>query len=105
MTKQTLRFYWNGIKGVSGILQKVTYSKGHYTPESGLCENTITIYKRDHTPFSAEVRAWFTIQNDSDGMTDYFETDRIRVSPDHPLYQQVNQAFEAREAHYEKRFA
>lgn len=40
----------------------------------------------------------FTVENDSDPMTDYFENDSIRVAPTHPLYAAVNAAWEAQEA-------
>jgi hypothetical protein len=98
-----LRFVWNGIKvGTQGKLQRAQYSDGI------LCNRpvgTITIYARDYGGFSAEVAAAFTIQNDTDSQTDYFEKDRIRVTPDHPLYAAVKTAMDARRRHYERRSA
>ena len=52
--------------------------------------------------FSREFREAFKVENDSDGMTDYFESDRIRVLPTHPLYEQVKKALAARQTHYGK---
>lgn len=82
----TLKFYYNGIKGSDGKLQKCSYSIG------GLLHNpaaTIRIYACEYDRFSDEIRQQFTVQKDSDGQSDYFETDRISVLPDHPLYNNV----------------
>lgn len=98
----TFKFFWNGIKVNNGKLQKGHYIKGSYTPESGLPNDTITIYADGYSGFSCEVWEAFDVQNDSDSMTDYFEKDRIRVKPDHPLYAQVLKACEASDEHYQK---
>lgn len=101
-TATTLKFFYNGIKANGGKLQKAHYSKGSFTPEAmakyGYDRETITIYAREYTGFSADVRALLTVENNSDLMTDYFEKDRIRVKKDHPLYAQVLKGFEASEA-------
>jgi hypothetical protein len=94
-----LRFFWNGIKVGTGPLQRTTYSDGWLR---SFPAGTITVYARPGVTFSAEVRAAFKVENDSDGMTDYFESDRIRVLPTHPLYEQVKEALAARQAHYSK---
>lgn len=98
-----LRFVWNGIKvGTQGKLQRAQYSDGI------LCNRpagTITIYARDYSGFSAEVAEAFTVQNDTDSQTDYFEKDRIRVQPDHPLYDAVKAALEAGRSRQERRFS
>lgn len=39
--------------------------------------------------FGAEVRAAFTIENNSNGGEDYFEADTIRLVSSHPLYAAV----------------
>jgi hypothetical protein len=97
----TLRFFWNGIKGSDGKLQKAWYSAGelHSFPTG-----TITIYARTYDSFSAEVRNAFTVENDSDIITDYFAKDLIRVTPEHPLYGPVKIALAAHTAHFDKRF-
>jgi hypothetical protein len=100
--KSSLKFYWNGIKVNGGKLQRAYFWNGPYV---NLPADTITITAKDHSGFSAEVAEVFTVQNDSDGMTDYFEKDRIRVYSTHPLYAQVKAALEAYDAHFEKRFA
>lgn len=100
-------FFWNGIKDAKGEkLQKAHYSMGGYTnvPDEMAAE-TITIYCREYTGFSALVGSCFDVKNDSDSMTDYFEKDRIQVLPVHPLYPQVRAAFEAQQARRDRRIA
>lgn len=99
----TLKFLWNGIKVNGGKLQKASFSMpGSYAPWSGLPEGTITIYAKGSRRFSAEIGEAFEVQNDTDYMTDYFESDRIRVKPDHPLYVQVLAAVKASDEHHAK---
>jgi hypothetical protein len=94
-------FYWNGIKDHKGAkLQKVFYSVGGLRSYP---ESTITIYGRGYEGFSAKVRECFAVQNDSDMMTDYFENDRIRVVPSHPLYSAAKAAHDAGAARNAKR--
>jgi nitrogen regulatory protein PII-like uncharacterized protein len=99
MTTAAFKFLWNGIKVNNGQLQK-----GHYTIGNliNAPAGTITIYASTYKGFSREVWEAFDVHNDSDSMTDYFETDRIRVKPDHPLYAEVLKAAQANEAHYAK---
>lgn len=94
MTQSPLRFFYNGIKVGKGSLQKAHFSLGNLRNHA---ENTITIYAREYTRFSAEIREAFKVENDTDTMTDYFEHDRIRVEPSHPLYAQVKAAFDKQE--------
>lgn len=42
--------------------------------------------------FPAEIKAAFVVENNSDGMTDYFESDCIRLLPGHPLYEMAKAA-------------
>ena len=99
-----LKFYWNGIKATndSPLLQTCSYSTGNFTERSGLPADAIRIYKREYRGFTAEIREAFEVKNDSDGMTDYFETDSLTVLPSHPLYSQVLEACKARDAYYAK---
>lgn len=98
----TFKFVWNGIKVNAGKLQKARFNMGNYLPTSGFPEGTITIYAQNYTGFSREVWEVFEVENDSDLMTDYFEKDRIRVKPSHPLYAQVLKACKACDDHYDK---
>lgn len=83
-------FYYNGIKDQKGAkLQKCFYSSGElrsYPP------GTITIYARDYCSFSPAVRVCFAVQNETDTQVDYFDQDKIRVIPAHPLYGAVFEA-------------
>jgi hypothetical protein len=89
-----LKFMYNGIK-LDGKLYKASYSKGSYTKESKIPENTITIYASDYNDFP-KIEG-LQIQNDSDSMTDYFQKDRIRVEPTNRFYFAVNEAWEKQE--------
>ena len=93
------KFFWNGIKANGGKLQGASFSTSRLI---GFPEGTITIYAKNYRRFSGEICEAFQVLNDSDGMTDYFETDRIRVTPDHALYQMALKAAHAGEAHYAK---
>ena len=93
-----IRFFWNGIKGSDGKLQPAQITNGAYY---NLPAGTITIYAKKYSGFSEEVRAAFgSIENNSDSQTDYFETDKIRVVPTHPLYAAVKAAADKRDARY-----
>ena len=99
-----LKFFWNGIKGSDGKMQFASFSDGKLTNHP---EGTLTIYadqRKGTCRFKGEVCEAFEIKNDSDSMTDYFETDSIRVLPSHPLYNQVKAALAARKAHFDKRY-
>ena len=85
-----LHFFYNGIKASDGKLQCCWYSDAQLIHFPA---GTITIYGRDGR-FSREVAAEFEIENETDIMTDYFEGDRIRVEPEHPLYARVREAME-----------
>ena len=89
-----LKFMYNGIKK-DGKLYKGSYSKGGYTRESNIANDTITIYARDYEDFP-KIEG-LQVQNNSDSMTDYFEKDRIRVAPTNQYYSLVNEAWEKQE--------
>jgi hypothetical protein len=93
-----LKFFYNGLKTSSGKLEKASYSVGPYSPESGLSEDTITITAREYLRFSSEIQEAFGVTNRTDTMTDFFDHDRIRVLPSHPLYPQIKAAYLALQA-------
>lgn len=97
-----LKFFYNGIKGSDGKLQKAYYSEGKLLNHP---DGTITIYGKNYSGFSAEVNQTFEVENGTDIMSDYFEQDRIRVTPAHPLYAQVRAALEQGRARSERRYA
>jgi hypothetical protein len=80
-----IKFLRKGIRH-NGQYIPVWYSKGNYTAQSGLPQNTITIYAKRydrHLPSS------LMPENESDGMTDYFEKDRARIRPTHKYYKSI----------------
>ena len=76
-----IRFMWNGIK-VDGKLHRAWYSTGKLINSP---EGTVTIYGKEYYPGIPQILG-LRIQNNSDSMTDYFEKDRIKVSPGSPLF-------------------
>lgn len=94
-----IKFVWNGIK-INGEFFKCSYYGGPYTAASGLPADAITMYAENCK--SIPRVAGLTIENDTDIMTDYFETDRIRILPGSPFYQEAKKAMVAHEIHYTK---
>jgi len=85
--KSQIRFMYNGLKVGKGKLQKAGYSYQEETEISGRkIPERVTVYGSVYPGFSAEVRTELEVENNSDSMTDYFEADRIRLSPDHPRF-------------------
>ncbi len=89
---------WNGIKK-DGKLYKARYDDGKRLNQP---EGTITIHGKRYEPLP-QIEG-LNIQNDTDIMTDYFENDVIRVTPDNPHYPAVAEALEKQKEHYRKRF-
>jgi len=97
-----MKFFYNGIKGTNGKLQKCSYGSG---PWVNLPSDVITIYSKRYNELSSEVHAAFKVENGSDFQSDYFENDKIRVHSSHPLYAQVVEAFHKQNAHNKKKWA
>jgi hypothetical protein len=103
---------YNGIK-VDGKLYKGFWSRsGYVVKETGkVCMETVTFYVRGYQPLPKGIG--FNVQNDTDIMTDYIDSDRIRFTPDHINYKNALQAWSLQEsrnakrliAKYEKRIA
>lgn len=85
----TIKFYYNGLKVNGGKLQKAW---AYISDQPGQPIGTIKVCARDYYRFSAEVADFFTVENNSDSQTDYFEKDSFKVLPDHPLYEAVKTA-------------
>jgi hypothetical protein len=75
MTKQTLKFFYNGIKVNGGKLQ------GCYFSFAQDAHAHINCYASEYGHFSSEIHGLFNVHNDSDTMTDYFEKDRFTILP------------------------
>lgn len=81
-----VRFLWNGIK-YNGDFIKCSYS--NYVDGITIYADTCERLPRD----------LFDVENDTDIYTDYFDDDRARVLPDHPLFRFVAFAYYKQEAH------
>lgn len=81
---------------VAGKRIGVNYFTGPWIMRDGINPDMIKIRPRRGLSFPAEMRAAFTIENNSDAMTDYFEADCIRLIPGHPHYEAVKAAAGAR---------
>lgn len=92
-----IRFMYNGLKQ-DGILYKACYSRAQLV---GYDAGTITIYGKRYKSLPAV--AGLNAENDTDYQTDYFENDRIRVTPDNPHYSAVLAAYEKQQIHRSKR--
>ena len=97
---QSIKFQWNGIK-VDGKLVRCFFSKGGYTAQSGLSDDVITIYAKSILDGLPRLDG-LTVENGTDLLTDYFESDHCRVTPESPWYSEALSAYEAAEAHYAK---
>jgi hypothetical protein len=84
-----IKFLKNGIKDSLG-----NYFPCHYS-NSG---DEIRIYGKRYKDFSQEIRDSFTVKNESDVVTDYFENDKIVVSNTHPRYSEIREIADVREA-------
>jgi hypothetical protein len=117
VTTMALKFFYNGIKDVPADnrtartpLQTCWYNISKRYDQSvyagagtGYPEGTISIYAREYcygtypdrwVGFSKGVKDAFKVENDTDYMSDYHAKDHIRVTPDHPLYAEVLEAYE-----------
>ena len=96
-----MKFLWNGIKS-NGKLYRAWYSDGQLI---GYPQGTLSIYAKDYSGFNAEINASFQVQNNSDYATDYFDKDKIRILPDHPLHATIAALIAANKIRDEKRYA
>ena len=78
MKTESIKFYWNGIKVNGGKLIRCFYSlDNNDNPQS------VSISARDYDSLPGDV---FSVRNDSDIYTDYFDSDRTTLDAGHPLY-------------------
>lgn len=98
--KNTIRFLFNGLK-VNGKLYPAYLSKNEN--QSG--EIIIYVSARNYGTFPAEVREAFNVKNDSDMMTDYFETDSFTIGEDSVYWKDALAAVIKLEAKNQKRYA
>ena len=78
----SIKFFYNGIK-INGENKLIPcfFSLDNSTRESGPC---VTIYAKG---YGGQLPGdLFAVENDTDLMTDYFDTDSATLTPAHPLY-------------------
>lgn len=97
-----IKWMWNGIK-INGKLHRAHYSKCVLINDS---EESITVYARNHGSLP---QIGVDVQNNTDIMTDYFDTDRMRIRKDSQFWDPALAAFEKQESHHkakmDKRFS
>lgn len=81
-----VKFLKKGIR-VDGQYHPAWYSIGG----RGDGKNIITIYAKNYGRFGIGASKEFLVENDTDTMTDYFDTDKIRIPENHPRYQEALQ--------------
>ena len=79
---ESIRFFWNGIKVNGGKLIRC-----FYFTDSKSDSVTISARDYDHLP-----RDLFTVKNETDLYTDYFDSDSATLTPAHPLYKYARAA-------------
>lgn len=94
-----IKFMWNGIK-IDGKLYRAWYSDADLIGDR-YPKGTLTIYRKDYGTMP-QING-MTIQNDTEIMTDYFERDRIRITPDNPHYSAIKAAMDQQKEHNKKR--
>ena len=72
-----------------GIKINGQYFACFYSGARNNINGNATIYINSYKPLPEEAYETLRIENNTDMMTDYFEKDRIRVTPDSPLFTQV----------------
>lgn len=77
---ESIRFFWNGIKVNGGKLIRCFY----FTDSE-----SVTISARDYADLPRDM---FKVKNETDLYTDYFDSDRATVTPEHPLYKYARAA-------------
>lgn len=92
--KNEIRFLVHSV-AFEGKKAKVHYSQGSYTKESGIPQGTITIYAKD---YGKQLPKELNPKNETDFMTDYFEKDHARITPDSIYYNKVLKALQKAEA-------
>ena len=90
-----IKFMYNGIK-INGKLIKGFWSKGNYRNGAIFC-----VYARGY--FTPELKEFFKVENDTDIMTDYFETDSIYFSEKDKYIKEVENAYLQQEIKNAKR--
>ena len=87
LSVKDVRFYYNGLRVNGGPLVRLFYSLDNDSSTSGPC---VSLSCRDYSgTLPGEL---FAVENHTDLYTDYHDTDRATVTPDHPLYPYIRAA-------------
>ena len=81
MKTTSVKFFWNGIK-VNGEKKLI---RCFYSVD----DNAVSISARDYDHLPRDI---FTVKNGTDLYTDYSDSDRATLTPDHPLYKYARAA-------------
>ncbi len=90
-----VRIYWNGIKIDGGKLIRCGYSLNNNADGAP----SVSIYAKDYNNLPRDL---FTVENDSDSYSDYFEEDHAHIGPDHPLFKYFRYAAEKAQARMDR---
>jgi hypothetical protein len=72
-----------------GIKLDDKYFPAWYSSAKNNINGNATIYIKGYKPLPQEAYSLLNIQNDTDLRTDYFDKDKIRISPESPYFKQV----------------
>jgi len=67
------------------------YYSCFYSSSKNNLNGNATIYIRTYERLPEVAHEYFQVENNTDIYTDYFEKDRIRVSPQHELFNRVEE--------------
>ena len=80
-----IKFYYNGIKVNNGKLEKIGWS----APQQ---DGMIYGFANSYCGLSKEIKELFTVENNTDSVTDLFEKDILKIQSNHPLYNEAKKA-------------
>ena len=83
MEKPEIKLLKKGMK-VNG-----EYFPAWYSPASSNRNGHATIYIKNYKRLPDCASEIFHVENNTDSMTDYFEDDRIRLTPENPFFKQA----------------
>lgn len=100
-------FVWNGIRVGGKVVSGHWSHSDAWTDYAGTVHaEHITFYARDLSHATELLRrTGLAVENSSDSMTDYFESDQIRFGLEHPRYAEAAAALAAKKGHDERRRA
>ena len=74
-----------------GIKINGEYFSCHYSSSKNNINGNATIYIKSYEPLPTEAYSALQVENNSDMQTDYFEKDRIRISPKSEFFNRVEE--------------